>query len=281
MFIYNYLLGNYMKSKIKNGFRKGLGSQGSKLLSLLSSEKKDIFTIKDAKEALGARGGSVAKLLHDLAVNKWITRIERGKYIIIPLDAGLRAEHMTHPFIIGRSLVSPYYIGFLSALNYYGITEQPSQKVFIVTKKKSRRLVFQLQEYVFVRLAKKRFFGLSEEWIGNTKFIISDKEKTIIDCLFILEYSGGLTEVMKAFREKLDYEKLYEYALKMEDVAAIKRLGYLLDIAKIKTPVLGKLLKKVSGGYCLVDTGGPKTGLKNEKWRIIENIPKEELVKEL
>ena len=130
-------------------------------------------------------------------------------------------------------------------------------------------------------LSKKRFFGFSQEWAGRYKFNISDKEKTVVDCLFLPKYSGGLTEVVKAFREKLDYEKLFDYALKMEDLATIKRLGFVLDVLKIKTPVLEKLLKKVSGGYCLLDTGGPKAGAKNKKWRVIENIPRKELEAEL
>ena len=270
-----------MESNINSGFRKGLGSLGAKLLSSLSSKNKEIFTVLDAEKVLNRSGGNLVKLLHDLAVNKWIVRIERGKYMILPFEAGLRGEYTTHPFIIGRTLVSPYYISFLSALNYHGITEQPSPKVFIATTKKSKHIIFQSQEYVLVRLSKKRFFGFTEEWINNTKFSISDKEKTIIDCLFLPKYSGGLTEVVKAFREKLDYEKLYEHAIKMKDLATIKKLGYVLDALKIKTPVVAKLLKKVAGGYCLLDVGGPKIGQKNKKWRIIENIPKEELLKEL
>lgn len=270
-----------MVSNIKTKFRKGLGGLGSKLLSNLSAEKKDVFTIKDAEKAAGAKGPRLRKLLHDLMKNRWVERIERGKYLIIPLEAGWKGEYGTHPFIIARKLVTPYYIGFFSALNHYGMTEQVSRTVFIATTKKKRPVSFHEQTYYFVSLDKKRFFGFTEEWIGNSKFNISDKEKTVIDCLFLPEYSGGLSEAVKAFKEKLDYEKLYGYAVKIDDLAALKRLGYLLEILKIKTTIKEKLLKKAAGGYCLLDTGGPKTGPKNRKWKIIENIPKEELMVEL
>jgi predicted transcriptional regulator of viral defense system len=183
--------------------------------------------------------------------------------------------------MIARKLVANYYVSFLSALNYHGFTEQVSNKVFIATTKSKSVVNFDTQEFVFVCLAKNRFFGLTGEWIGNTKFFISDKEKTVIDCLFMPQYGGGLTEVVKAFREQLTYDKLYDYALKMDDLATIKRLGYLLDIFKIKTPIKDKLLKLVGGGFCLLDTIGPKKGTVHKKWRIIENIPKEELMKEI
>ncbi|MFH0817709.1 MAG: transcriptional regulator, partial [Candidatus Micrarchaeota archaeon] len=132
-----------------------------------------------------------------------------------------------------------------------------------------------------VTLSEKRFFGITEEWIGNLKFKISEREKTIVDCLYMPGYSGGLTEVAKAFREKLDYEKLYEYSVRMGDLATLKRLGFLLDALRIKTGVKEKLLSKVAGGYCLLDTCGPKTGPKSRKWRVVENIAKEELRLEL
>lgn len=261
--------------------RKGLGPLGSKLLSEMSSEMKEIFTVKEAETSSGLKGPRLRKLLFDLLKNRWIERIERGKYLINPLESGWDGHYGTSPFVVARSLVSPYYIGFVSALNYYGITEQVSRLTFIASTKKKRPLSFSAQGYRFVLLSKKRFFGFSQEWVGNYKFNISDKEKTVVDCLFLPKYSGGLTEVVKAFREKLDYEKLYDYALKMGDLAMLKRLGFVLDALKIKTPVVEKLLKKVSGGYCLLDTGGPKTGAKNRKWRVIENIPKKELEIEL
>lgn len=269
-----------MRSHIKRGLRKGLGSLGSELLSTLSSEEKEVFTLGDAKRIFGKKT-NVVKLLYDLARNKWISRIERGKYLILPLEAGVHAKYRTHPFVIAKHLVSPYYIGFSSALNHHGITEQPSPEIFIVTTKKRKHISFQSEGYVFVGLAKKRFFGFTEEWMNKSKFNVSDKEKTIVDCLFIPKYCGGLTEVVKAFREKLDYEMLYSYAIKMEDIATIKRLGYILETLKIKTVITNKLLKRVSGGYCLLDTASSKFGIKNKKWRVIENIPKEELMKEL
>lgn len=270
-----------MHAKSKSKVRVGLGKMGSKLLSNLSVEKKEIFNIRDAEKASELKGSRLRKLLYSLAKNRWIERIERGRYLILSLDAGLHARYGTDPYSIARKLVTPYYVGFFSALNYYGITEQVSGTTFIVTIKRKRQLRFHAQDYCFVTLPEKRFFGMVEEWIGQFRFSISDKEKTIIDCLFMPKYSGGITEVVKAFRRKVDYERLHKYALKMDDLATIKRLGYILDILKIKTSITEKLLKKVGGGYCLLDTGGPKTGSKNKKWCVIENIPKEELMVEL
>lgn len=259
-----------MQSKIET--RKGLGKLGSALLSTLSAKGEEVFTVLEAAQVLGYGGGRMKKLLHDLARNKWIERIERGKYLILPLEAGPKAEHGTHPYIIARKLADPYYIGFASALNHYGITEQVSKTTYVVTTKPKRPLFFHSEEFRFVRLGGKRFFGVGEEWMGNLKFNISEVEKTVVDCLFMPEYSGGLTEVAKAFTKEFDYAKLYRYAVKMDDLAVLKRLGFILDAMNIKTSIKGRLLEKIRGGYCLLDTCGRRGGPKNDKWLVIENV---------
>lgn len=259
--------------KIGKNRRGGLGPHEAVALSTLSAGFPDqVFTVREAERVLRTKGGRLRKLLFDLAESKWIERIERGKYLLIPLDAGPGASYGTHPFIYARKLVSPYYIGFASALNFYGMTEQVSRTTYVVTTKQKKPLGFHAQRYQFVCLDRKRFFGFEEEWIGNVKFRISDREKTIADCLYMPEYSGGMSEVAKAFKEKLDIGKLCGFALGMEDMATVKRLGYLLDKLKVDKAAAEKLLQKVGGGYCLMDTAGPKTGTKNKKWKIVENV---------
>lgn len=253
--------------------RKGLGKLGSALLSTISETGEEVFTVEEAAAVLGHGRNELRKLLHDLSRNRWIERIERGKYLILPLEAGPKAEYGTHPFIIARKLIRPYYVGFASALNHYGITEQVSKTTYIATTKPKKTLSFHSEEFRFVCLSRERFFGFRQEWMGNFKFGISEAEKTVVDCLFLPEYSGGLAEVAKAFEKGgLDHEKLYDYAVKMDDLAVLKRLGFILDAMNIKTSIKGRLLEKIRGGYCLLDTCGRKAGPKNDKWRVIENV---------
>ncbi len=262
-----------MKAKIRKNGRGGLGPGEAAALSTLSSGFLDqVFTVREAEKALKMKGGRLRKLLFDLAESRWIERIERGKYLLIPLEAGPGASYGTHPFMYARKLATPYYIGFASALNYYGITEQVSRTTYVATTKQKKPLGFHAQRYQFVRLDRKRFFGFEEEWLGRVTFRISDREKTVVDCLFMPEYSGGISEIAKAFKEKLDIGKLCEYAFRMEDMATVKRLGYLLDKLKVNKASAEKLLLDIGGGYCLLDTAGPRTGAKNKKWKVIENI---------
>jgi len=265
--------------------RSGLGPLEARFLSKLSAEiRGEVFTFSEAKALLKLSGRSLANLLYRLVESRWVEHIERGRYLLLPLDAGPAAEYATNPLIIARKLASPYYIGFATALNYYGITEQASGITYIATIRQKKTLHFHSDEYKFVTLAEKRFFGMKEEWIGNLKFNISEKEKTIVDCLFMPEYCGGLTEVVKAFKDEIDYGKLYEYTLRMEDRSVIKKLGYLLDVLNLNPEIAEKLREKVGGGFALLDPSGRKSGrvmVVNKKWRIIENISVSDLEVEL
>ena len=57
-------------------------------------------------------------------------------------------------------------------------------------------------------------------------------EKALVDSLDQLRYAGGLLEVAKALyqaRQRLDVERLVEYANRMRNRSLCSRLGYLLD----------------------------------------------------
>ncbi|PIN83796.1 hypothetical protein COV61_02080, partial [Candidatus Micrarchaeota archaeon CG11_big_fil_rev_8_21_14_0_20_47_5] len=144
-----------MKSKIRE--RGGIGKLGARLLSKISAKEKEVFTVKEAEEELGMKGGNLRKLLFSLNRNGWVERIERGKSLILPLEAGAKPDYGTHPYIIARKLANPYYIGFASALNYYGITEQVGRTIYTATLKSKLPLAFHSENYRFVCLSKKRF----------------------------------------------------------------------------------------------------------------------------
>jgi predicted transcriptional regulator of viral defense system len=126
------------------------------------------------------------------------------------------------------------------------LTEQFPNTVFLQTtsrKKKQATEIFGVR-YRIVRVKEEKFFGIRNEWIENTQVHITDKEKTILDCLDKPQYCGGVVEVAKALKygSELDKKKLVDYAQKLNNSGVIRRLGYLCDlfaidigIPKIKT----------------------------------------------
>lgn len=261
-------------------YKKGIGRVSTPLLAQLSQAGKRIFTIKEAAQILGRKTSNLHKLLHDLVERRWLTRLEKGKYMILPLEAGLEAVYTEHEFIVASSLIQPYYIGFWSALNYYGLTEQVPRIIYVASIKQKQTLTLQGVTYHFIRLLKKKFFGFRGEWIDNKKIEISDREKTILDCLDHPEYCGGITEVAKGLwngRNELDFEKIIKYGLRMKNGAIFKRLGYILEVYQIGDRATKRIQNHISSGYSILDPTLPKEGRYIKRWNLLINILSEDL----
>lgn len=239
------------------------------LLNLLA-KKGNIFTFNDALEMSNLSTKSLQKVLYRLQQKGAIERIEKGKYLIIPLGAE-KGKYTLHEFVIGSLLVEPYSIAYWSALNYYSLTEQIPTTIFIQTNTKKFNInpkVFGIQ-YKIIKIKKEKMFGIRKEWIEETKINITDKEKTIIDCLDLPQYAGGIIEVAKALKNnKFDRKKLENYTQRIGNSGVLRRLGYLCELLNIKI----KLPKLNIRNYLLLDPTMPNKGPKSAKWRLIINL---------
>ena len=242
-------------------------------ISILTSlAKKDkTFTFEEALMISGLPRGSLKKVIYRLEQRGAIERIEKGKYMIIPLGAE-KGKYTLNEFVIGSLLINPYCMAYWSALNFYGLTEQFPNIVFIQTtsrKKKQATEVFGVR-YRIVRIKEEKFFGIRKEWIENTQINITDKEKTIIDCLDKPQYCGGVVEVAKALKYggELDKKKFLEYAQGIRNSGVIRRFGYLSDLFAIDIGIP----EIKTRNYLLLDPTMPHKGPKNAKWRLIINL---------
>ena len=234
------------------------------------AQKGNTFTIKDLKDISNLPQNILWVILSRLERKGWIERIEKGKYMIIPLGAE-KGKYTLNEFIIGSMLIQPYAVAYWSALHFYGFTEQIPHIVFIQTTSRKKRQKIEIfgVTYQVVRIKKDKFFGIRKEWIEDTQVNITDREKTIIDCLDKPQYCGGIIEVAKALKqEKFSVEQLSDYAIKMGNSGVIRRLGYLCNLLDLKI----KLPKVDVRNYLYLDPTMLKKGFKNAKWRLIVNI---------
>lgn len=260
-----------------------LGKTGSDLLTEMTRQGKRIFTFKDAVRAYGSSGQSLRELLSTLVKRGWLQRVEKGKYLILPFEAGREREWTEHEFIIASYLIEPYYIGFRSALNYYGYTEQVSRTVFIASTHRKLKSSLEISgvTYRFVSISERKLFGAKQISIDGYQVNISEPEKTIVDCLDQLRYCGGISEVAKALwygRDELDLVKMAEYSRRNGNRAASQRLGYLIEMLGLKTEkAVDILLQSISKRYAALDTLSEPKGKYIDRWKVIVNVPDDEL----
>jgi len=260
-----------------------LGPMEIRLLFTLEEEGKSIFRTDDAKRILHSSAASVKNVLYRLRKKGRIEEIERGKYLLFPAKSGYEGKWSEMPFLIASELVTPYYIGFWSALNYWGMTEQVPSVTFVVTtkRKKKKKLTYGPINFEFITLSKKKFFGMIEEKVEGGKFNMSSREKTVVDCLLYPQYCGGIDEVIKGIWEdqnELDFEKILDYSRKIGVEVVMRRLGYILDMLEIKNEVADKIARSNPKGFMWLDPIGSKKILEySKKYGLIINRTKKEL----
>ena len=261
-----------------------LGEIGSDFLTELTRQGKRIFTFEDAAKAYGNSNGRLREFLSTLAKQRWLQRLEKGKYLILPFEAGREGEWTEHEFIIASYLIKPYYIGFRSALNYYGYTEQVSRVVFLASSRRKLKSSLEISgvTYRFICVSDRKFFGTIEVSLDGYRVNISDREKTIVDCLDRLEYCGGIPEVAKALyygRDELDFAKMAEHARKNGNRAVSQRLGYLMEKLGYGTgDAIALLRENISNSYAPLDTLAIRQGKYVQRWKVIVNVSENELL---
>ncbi|KUK17035.1 type IV toxin-antitoxin system AbiEi family antitoxin [Thermococcus sibiricus] len=235
-------------------------------------ELGEAFTIQEALDHLKIDRNLMKYYLKVLSEAGFIKRIGKGVYALTPDP---KETPSIHEFVLTSLFIKPSAIAYWSALNYHGFTEQIPNIVFVQTtarKKRQELGVFGVR-YKIVRIKPEKFFGIEKAWIEEFQVPITDREKTVVDCLDKPRYCGGIIEVAKAFREELGIEKLREYALRMDNSAVIRRLGYLCDYFGVDID----LKKPKTRNYILLDPTMPREGNVNSKWRVIVNVELEGL----
>lgn len=265
---------------------KVLGKTSSKLLLALSTENKSIFTISDAQKILMTSLPATRNLLKDLVKKKWLIRVRPGKYLIVPLSAGEKAEFSENWYVIAKYLIepSPYYISHYSALDIHEMTTHPVMTIYIKTSMRKRKKEIKVfgGSYRFIHTKPSKIWGIEEVWIKPTEKVkVSDLERTIIDCLSNPKFCGGISELAKgiwAKRGEIDFEKLFSYVERFNSKAVAKRLAFLLDLFDLGPKEMRKKLKKMTtASFVLLDPSLPDKGHYRSQWGLKINLDPEEL----
>ena len=259
---------------------KVVTDNASKLLKHLSESKKQFFAFHDAEQFMrDASQPYVKKLLKNLVDRELVMRLKKGLYVTIPYDVPAK-DYFPDYRVVAAHLVgdAEYFIGYYSALQLHSLTTQPSYTTQIVINKFIQPAVQKIQDVTFqiIHRDEENFFGIKKMWPDSYNWVYcSDLEKTIIDCLYKPDYAMGITEVAKALykaKEKLKYDVLLKYLKQFDKQAAIKRLGFLLDLYEIKTPITEALLKMKTPSYAVLDPSHPKQGTTQNRWSIQLNF---------
>ena len=265
---------------------KNISRQSSELLSYFNQKDRSCFSFPEAFEALPCSSVTAVKqLLSNMAQRGLLMRIQKGVYYIIPYERDPETFMPNWHLLAGYlTRDAEYYIGYYSALQIHDLITQPSLQEQIVVSKQIRPAKIFIKDvpFQFIYHNEKHFFGSKQIWIDNFhKVICSNLEKTLIDVLFKPNYAGGIAEIARAFftsRNKINFDLLYDYLLRFDSQAVIKRLGFLLELLNISYPIIKKLQQIKTKSYILLDPELPREGKMISRWSIRQNMDIETII---
>lgn len=223
-----------------------------------------------------------SRILYQLNKKGAARRIGKGKYAILAPEA-MRGtgQFVQDPLIVAAQLMDlakrGYAVAYASAAYLHGLLEQTPQtaQVMVAHYRRSVRLS-QAQVIRFVIVPAWKLFGTTQTRYQDQVLVVTDPEKTVLDCLDRLDLTGGLDQAARilaaaASGGKLDGRKLARYARLMRNRSLIQRLGYLLEHGKLlpeATKVLQPLERPVP---CLLDPASARRGKLNPRWQVYRN----------
>jgi predicted transcriptional regulator of viral defense system len=244
----------------------------------MAEQDKRIFSLEDA--LYWSSPHMTRKALSRLVKSGWLERIERGLYMILPLEAGPEGRWSEDPLIIATQMAPTGAVAYWSALRYWGMTEQIPRTTFVqIAHRRSRPRVNILgMGFQFVTVVDHKMFGIVQQMSDGLRFNITDREKTLIDACDRPDLSGGILQIAQSLQveEQIEWPKLDTYMVRMGSGAIYKRLGYLVDSLDIPVPDRDQRLKRwrerMTTGIASLEPGGSGEGKIDTSWRIFVNV---------
>jgi predicted transcriptional regulator of viral defense system len=222
-----------------------LGPNETKVVLSFHEQGRDVVQAKDVIDLLGSEQPA-RKVIRNLLRKGWFSRLIGGRYMLLPPNHGPDNIGENNPLALAAAAITPSYIGWWSAASFHGFTTQKPMTVSVAVLRTSTTHVIEDTEVNFFKTSEQKFFGFKEYEIYGRKVVISDPEKTVIDCIDHPEFSGGISELARIVygaMGEIEQKKLVDMALKMNSVSLLQRLGFLTDL--VKKPLSEKLRLKI------------------------------------
>ena len=268
---------------------RSLSTQESKVVLALAERGRREATRAEIVDLLGGSTKAADHVIESLRRKGWLERATWGEYLLIPPDQGPDALGDSNLLALASRIADPYYIGFSTAAAHYGLTTQHRKVIFLVTPVRLREREVGESRVRIVNQANSKFFGFEPVDVLGYKVMISDREKTAIDCIDRPALAGGVGEaatILATASRRFDWNKAADHLERINSGALVRRFGWLVDHVKADVPpaVRDRLLQLATRSRKAALGPDPSRAREvngaigyNETWRLFVNVPREEL----
>lgn len=252
-----------------------------KLYSYFSD--KDLFTFSEAKD-VDKNSKLTKERLQQMRQHGYIIRVRRGLYRVVPIKyIGREKLPRVDKILLASKVVSPYCLSYHTALEVHGVARSPLFSLVLIASPNQFR-PFSYESILYTWMSRKNLFGVEKVLWSNDEIIVTDRERTLVDCIRRPNLAGGLEETIMSLMEfpSVDIERVLDYLNRLGIASVFHRVGYFLSRKKvrerwdIKDIHLRKLKKKLRKRFYYF---GPITGKPQlvKDWNIIVPAQTQEL----
>lgn len=250
----------------------------TQIIDELAAKGRSSFTSEDIEKLTNSSPEAIKEALRRLQKKGHLVMPHRGFYLILSPEHRARGCLPPEQFIpeLMDYLKETYYVGLLSAAEYYGAAHQRPQEFQVIVAKSRRPIIC---GKVRVNFIYRKNVNQIPTTIKNTPagtVKISTPEVTALDLIGYVRHSGGLDNVatvLAELAEHIDPAKLIEVA-KLSPISWVQRLGYLFDLLgkQEMASALGDYLgNKHPVPIALMPNMSMKGSSKNSRWQLYVN----------
>jgi predicted transcriptional regulator of viral defense system len=236
------------------------------------------FTSSEARTALRVSANAAKLALNRLAKRGHIASPARGFYVIVPPAYRSLGCLPADQFIPGlmQQKKQTYYVGLLSAAQYYGATHHRPQQFQVLLEKNRRPIVCGKVRVMFV--ARRRISEVPIQKFNTPRgeICVSTPEATAIDLAGYPQHVGGLDNVATILADLVELidPALLPPAAATAPATWAQRLGYMLDFlgASETTAPLRTFVRDNAGAYTpLIPDISSGNSRRDRNWKIMVN----------
>ena len=236
-------------------------------------------------DMLGVSPQAADHVIRSLRRKGWLERASWGRYLLIPPEMGPDALGESNVLALASRIAEPYYFGYGTAAMHYGFTTQHRQVIRLVTPMRTRNRRVLDSEVRIVNPVLRKFFGFRPVDVLSYTVMMSDREKTAIDCIDRPDLAGGEGEaatVLATACRRIDWHKAAGYLDRMSSRTLTRRFGWLAERAGATIPEdvrthLQDLAKGSGRAYFGPRTPKPDAIGYQESWQLTVNVASHEL----
>lgn len=261
---------------------RSLSANEARVILSLEASRREEVSLDSVQQLAGVSRGYARKLAHTLVAKGWLQRVGRGEYLLIPARHGPGTGPDTDPLRFGARIARPYYFGFATAAELLGLLPQASRVYYVVTTARGASRLEHAAQFRRIRVSTHRFFGTRRMTRRGVRMVVSDVERTLLDCLARPDLAGGLGGVLRILEsagQRLDWPRLDQYLDRIGERSLALRLGFLVEqLPAGPRPPAAWLRRTIARPEePFVPLGPPKEfgrrGPHDPRWHVIRNVP--------